>query len=379
MAGIYIHIPFCSQLCSYCDFHFSLSLSRKNEMIDSICKEMQSRKAYLNGEKINTMYIGGGTPSLLSYSELYKLISTAQEEYNFTLKDLSEFTIECNPEDLTLDYLQMLRELGCNRLSIGIQSFDDNVLKFMNRRHSSSRALRAVSDAKMVGFKNISIDIIFGVPDVEELTVIKDIETAISCNVNHISAYHLTIENKTVLGQLARKGQFAPISEELSDSHYHLVENMLTKAGYNHYEVSNYAKEGHEAIHNGNYWRGEKYIGFGPSAHSFDGVSRQWNISGNIRYIDLLGNSKEYFDYEELSPTDMYNEYIMTALRTSRGLSLNEIRNRWGASSVEYLLSEGKKLIDKGLLKIDGDRVYINSSDFLLSDSIISEIMNYNN
>lgn len=348
-------------------------------MINAICDEMVLRNSYLKGEKINTLYIGGGTPSLLSYKELYQLISTAQREYNFTLSELSEFTIECNPEDLTLDYLKSLRELGCNRLSIGVQSFDDKVLRFMNRRHSSERASEAVRDAKLVGFDNISIDIIFGVPDVEQEVVANDVKRAVSCNVNHISAYHLTLENKTVLGQLARKGKFTPIVEELSDSHYHLVEDLLLEAGYNHYEISNYAKEGCEAIHNGSYWRGEKYIGFGPSAHSFDGSSRQWNIAGNLRYIDFLEKGERYFECEDLTVLDMYNEYIMTGLRTAKGISLDVVLQRWGAECVDYLLHEGRKLIDKGLLKIDGDRVYIESSDFLLSDSIISEIMNFEN
>lgn len=375
MGGLYIHIPFCGQLCTYCDFHFSVSLKRVGEMVDVMCEEMRMRKEYLGGEAINTLYLGGGTPSILSIEQLRLLIRAAQVEFGFDVSQIAEFTVECNPEDLTRDYLVGLKSLGVTRLSIGIQSFNDDVLQTMNRRHNAIRAVQAVEDAKDLGFANISVDIIFGVPGCSDDMLIYDIEQVVKLDTQHVSVYHLTIEDKTVLGWQKRKGKFAAVDELISDRQYKIVERELIKAGFNHYEISNYALPNCEAVHNGSYWNGTKYIGIGPSAHSFDGVSRQWNIAGNNRYIEGVTSGGNYFEREELSDDDVYNEYIMTSLRRSIGFSLRDIAARWGDERVCYIIKEGERYFADRLLVQNGDRVMIESKHFLLSDRIIASLM----
>lgn len=370
MAGLYIHIPFCGQLCTYCDFHFSVSLSRVDEMIEALKKEMMQRKNYLNGEKITTLYFGGGTPSLLSVEQLKSILYSAMRAFNFSVLELLEFTVECNPEDLTFDYLISLKEIGVSRLSIGVQSFNDNTLVLMNRRHNAERAVKAVSDARKAGFTNISIDLIFGVPGCDDRMLLYDLQQAVDLNTEHVSVYHLTIEDNTVLGWKRRKGVFSPVADEISEQQYQIVERELKRAGFVHYEISNYAKEGFEALHNGNYWNGTNYVGIGPSAHSYDGVSRQWNIAGNIRYMNALNEGTSYFEREELSENDIYNEYVMTSLRTTNGLSLGRLNE----NMLDYFTKESEKFIKKGLLIKKGDRVVIESGNFLLSDSIIADL-----
>lgn len=375
MAGLYIHIPFCAQLCSYCDFHFSLSLKHIDAMVESMISEMTLRRDYLKGANITSLYFGGGTPSLLSLEQLARLISHAEQVFGFKVSELGERTIECNPEDLAKPYLEGLLGLGFNRLSIGVQSLDDEVLRFMNRRHTASRAVNVVKEAQGVGFKNISVDLIFGVPDAKEDSLKKSVEGVLAMGVGHISAYHLTVEEKTVLGVKARKGLFAPVVEDISGVEYQYVENCLTGAGYEHYEVSNYALGGFKAVHNSSYWSGEPYLGIGASAHSFDGVSRQWNVAGNARYIKALNSSSAFFEREDLSPAELYNEYTMTSLRTAKGLDLNVVESRWGKESVDYLLCEGESLLASGKLHREGSRLFIATSDFLVSDMIITDLM----
>ena len=375
MAGLYIHIPFCGQLCTYCDFHFSVSLSRVDDMVEAITKELKERKSYLNSEPINTLYFGGGTPSLLSAEQLNKIIKCAEKEYNFRVEELDEFTIECNPEDLTKNYLAEIKKLNISRLSIGIQSFNDTTLKLMNRRHTASRAKEAVANAREVGFDNISIDLIFGVPNCDDEMLRYDLLEAIKLDTEHISVYHLTIEDNTVLGWKRRKGVFFAVEDEVSESQYRIVEEYLKKASFNHYEISNYSKQGYKAIHNSSYWDSTPYIGIGPSAHSFDGKSRQWNISGNIRYMEALERGESYFEKEELNQIDRYNEYVMTSLRRDNGVSLGKIREVWGEEIEAYFEKESKKFIDNGLLVKKEDSVMIESQNFLLSDSVITDLM----
>ena len=375
MAGLYIHIPFCGQLCTYCDFHFSVSLSRVDDMVKSITQELKERKNYLNGTTINTLYFGGGTPSILSAEQLSTIIKSAEKEYNFKVEELDEFTIECNPEDLTNEYLTAIKKLNISRLSIGIQSFNDATLKLMNRRHTASRAKEAVINARKAGFNNISIDLIFGVPNCDDDMLRYDLEEAIKLDTEHISVYHLTIEDNTVLGWRRGKGTFFAVDDEVSEHQYKIVEEHLNKASFNHYEISNYAKIGYKAIHNSSYWDSTPYIGIGPSAHSFDGKSRQWNISGNIRYMESLEKGELYYEKEDLSVTDRYNEYVMTSLRRDDGVSLHKIQELWGEEMEAYFNKESKKFIDSGLLVRKADRVMIESKNFLLSDSVITDLM----
>lgn len=375
MAGLYLHVPFCGQLCTYCDFHFSVSLSKVEEMVDAMIKEMRQRNSYLHGEPIETLYFGGGTPSILSIEQLRSLIRAAQTEFDFELSQLSEFTMECNPEDLSFDYLVGLKSLGITRLSIGIQSFNDNILKLMNRRHTAQRAVDAVRDAQKVGFTNLSVDLIFGVPGCSNEMLEQDIKRILELKSQHVSAYHLTIEEKTVLGWQKRKGKFAAVDEVVSDEQYQIVERELMKAGFEHYEISNYARPGFTAKHNAGYWHGTKYIGIGPSAHSFDGVSRQWNVAGNHRYMEAVNGGSNYFEREILSNDERYDEYVMTSLRTAEGISLAEVKQQWGQERVEYLLHEAAQFLTSGMVVIEGDRMKIESRKFLLSDGIISNLM----
>lgn len=375
MAGLYLHVPFCGQLCTYCDFHFSVSLSKVDEMVNAMIQEMCQRKSYLSGEPIETLYFGGGTPSILSIEQLRLLIRTAEIEFGFELSQLAEFTLECNPEDLSLNYLIGLKKLGITRLSIGIQSFNDNTLKLMNRRHDAQKAIKAVQDAQKVGFTNLSVDLIFGVPGCSDEMLRYDLEQILKLKTQHISVYHLTIEEKTVLGWQKRKGKFAAVDEIVSDEQYKIVENELIKARFDHYEISNYALPGFQAKHNSGYWHGVKYIGIGPSAHSFDGASRQWNVAGNYRYMEAVANGSNYFECEILTPNEIYDEYVMTSLRTADGVSLSEIERRWGIDRVAYILREGEPFIKNGALMKDGDRLKIDSSKFLLSDGIITNLM----
>lgn len=375
MAGLYVHVPFCGQLCTYCDFHFSVSLSRVDEMVSAMISEMHLRRDYLNGEAIDTLYFGGGTPSILSIAQLQSLIRAAQSEFGFNVSQLSEFTVECNPEDLSLPYLKGLKELGVTRLSIGIQSFNDDVLKVMNRRHNAERAIEAVRDAKNAGFVNISVDLIFGVPECDDDMLLIDLRYLLELHTQHISVYHLTIEENTVLGWKRRKGVFSAVDELVSDKQYKMVEDALVNAGYEHYEISNYALHGYRAKHNSSYWNGTHYIGIGPSAHSFDGVSRQWNVAGNIRYMEAIGSGKPYFEREELTADECYDEYVMTSLRTADGVVLSEIERRWGADRLTYFLDSGSPFFDSGVLVCEDDRVRIVSSKFLLSDNVIMNLM----
>lgn len=375
MAGLYVHVPFCGQLCTYCDFHFSVSLSRMDDMIRAMMQEMHLRKSYLQGERVTTLYFGGGTPSLLSIEQFQLLITTAQDIYDFEVSQLAEFTIECNPEDLSVDYLEGLKRIGVSRLSIGVQSFHDDVLRLMNRRHDAQRAVQAVADAQEVGFANVSVDLIFGVPGCDDEMLRYDLERVIQLGTQHVSVYHLTVEDKTVLGWKRRNGKFAPVDETVSEEQYKIVEQALLSAGFQHYEVSNYASSGYEAKHNSAYWNGTKYIGIGPSAHSFDGESRQWNVSGNLKYIDAVHANQLFYDYEKLSSDERYDEYVMTSLRTAKGISLDEVECRWGSERVGYLLKESEPFLKSGLLYRERERVAIRSGNFLLSDAVITNLM----
>lgn len=375
MAGLYIHVPFCGQLCTYCDFHFSVSLSKMDDMVQAMIQEMRLRKTYLHEEHINTLYFGGGTPSLLSIEQLQLLIHTAQIEYGFNISQLAEFTIECNPEDLSVDYLRGLKEIGVTRLSIGIQSFNDNILALMNRRHNAARAVEAVESAQNAGFTNISVDLIFGVRGCDDNMLKSDLQRVVQLGTQHVSVYHLTIEDKTVLGWKKKNGKFMAVDETVSETQYKIVEQELLKAGFIHYEVSNYAQSGYPAKHNGSYWDGTEYIGVGPSAHSFNGVSRQWNVASNARYMEAISHNQQFYEYEELSDDERYNEYVMTSLRTARGILLCEVEKRWGRDRVGYILKEGEPFFRSGLLYKDGERVAIRSSNFLLSDAVITNLM----
>jgi len=367
MAGLYFHIPFCKRICAYCDFYKSADLSRMDELLAAMAAELELRHDYLASEPIRTRYFGGGTPSLCSPTALRVLLDRAAELFDCSA--IEETTLEANPDDLSLEYLVALREVGFDRLSIGVQSFDDDCLRLMNRRHTAAQALAAIRNAHLAGFENITADLIFGVPNFGGDSLRHSLDCMLDAGVQHISAYHLTIEPETTFGRRVARGTFAPVEETVSEEEFMLVHETLCAAGYEHYEVSNYALSGFRARHNTAYWHGEKYLGIGPAAHSFDGNERHWNIASVARY--LAGESAEY---EQLSERDRFNEYIMTRLRTIEGIDLCEVAQLFGKTRADRLLGEVEIVGRDGALQRRGSRLHILPERFLVSDRVIADL-----
>ncbi len=314
MAGIYIHIPFCKQACSYCDFHFSTKLTNKQKVLGAIEKELELRANYIGEELVETVYLGGGTPSLLNQAELQSLFDKIHARFDVSEK--AEITLEANPDDLTLEKLQELKKTPINRLSIGVQSFFEEDLRFMNRAHNSSEALQSIDNAQKLGFENISIDLIFGSQTTTNEMWQKNLDTFFALGINHLSAYSLTIEEKTALAHQVAKGKISTIDDEKNYAQYLMLQEAIEQHGFEQYELSNYCKNKSYSKHNTSYWQSKKYLGVGPSAHSFDGVSRQWNVRNNSLYLKAIENGTSYFEKEELSEIDRYHEYLITSLRT---------------------------------------------------------------
>jgi oxygen-independent coproporphyrinogen-3 oxidase len=373
MAGFYIHIPFCSRVCYYCDFHFVASLKSKETVVAAIKKEIADRSKEWKNETFQTIYFGGGTPSILSVDEIISIIKIIDN--NYTIEGLEEFTLEANPDDLTFEYLKKLKEeTGISRLSIGIQSFDDKILKFLNRRHTGIQAVDSVKNALKAGFENITIDIIYGIPGLDNITFEKDLNTFLSLEIPHLSAYHLSIEPKTVFGVMQKRNQLKAVDENLSTQQYTFLTETLTKKHFEHYEISNFAKSGMYSKHNTAYWKNIPYVGIGPSAHSFDGDKRRWNIANNTAYSRSLSNSsQEYYQEEKLTPDEKYNDYILTSLRTMWGANLDYINKTFGDKYLNYCLSIlSKKEIVKDLI-VKNQNFRINESSWLIADYLMSE------
>lgn len=362
MAGIYIHIPFCKQACYYCDFHFSTKLDLKEQMIDAIVKELAMQKDYLGGETINTVYFGGGTPSLLTKEEIGKIL------HSITSVDANaEITLEANPDDLTLQKLHDLKSAGINRLSIGIQSFENDILKFFNRAHNAEDSVRCLSDARSAGFDNISIDLIYGVPGSNNDAWHSGIGKALSFKPEHISAYSLTIEERTVFGKWKASNKLTPVNEETVAQQFEMLMDILTKNGYDHYEISNFGFPGFHSRHNSSYWSGDKYLGVGPSAHSYDGTSRQFNVSNNAIYIREIEKGEIPFEREVLSERDKINESLLIGLRTSEGCTINF---RLSAEQSDYIT----QLVTLGNASFDGRTLKLTDKGKLLADKIASDL-----
>lgn len=368
MAGIYIHIPYCRQACYYCDFHFSTSLGTRDAMVDALTRELLLQKEYLGGEKIETIYLGGGTPSLLKGDELRRIFGVLQQE--FVLEAFPEITLEANPDDLTDETLTTFREIGVNRLSIGIQSFDDDVLRSLNRIHNGTAARDSVLRAQAMGFNNISIDLIYAIPNQNLERWSENIVEAIRLNPQHVSSYTLTIEEKTLLGKWTRQGKFRPVDDDTAaDEHDRLVD-LLGAADFEHYEISSFARPGYRSRHNTSYWLGKKYLGIGPGAHSFDGATRQYNIRDNRKYIASLARNEIPSTLEVLSAADKLNEYLLISLRTSWGLDLAKVRRQFG---VNLLLDRGsyiQNLAKEHLATVNGDTLVLTRKGLLLADEI---------
>ena len=355
MSGIYIHIPFCKQACHYCDFHFSTSLKKKEEMVLALAKEIQLRKNELGNEVVATIYFGGGTPSILSVEEIKFLIDEVYK--NFDVLENPEITLEANPDDLSDDEIIKLSNTPINRLSIGIQSFFEDDLKLMNRAHNVEEAKRCLETASKY-FNNITIDLIYGIPNMSNERWLQNIETALSFGIPHISSYALTVEPKTALDKFIKKGLVKQPDDEVAQEHFHILVNRLQVEGFVHYELSNFGKPDYFSKNNSAYWLGKKYIGIGPSAHSYDGTNRSWNIANNTLYIKSIQENQLPSETETLTTVDRYNEYIMTGLRTIWGVSLERIEKEFGSKYLEYLNLQSQKFINEGLLEV------VTSSDF---------------
>lgn len=370
MAGIYIHIPFCSKACHYCDFHFSTNLSLKDEMVKAISKELEQRRSYLN-DRVDTIYFGGGTPSLLSEEELQYLLETVHSNYNVNPE--AEVTLEANPDDLSKFKLKQLFGAGINRLSIGIQSFVDEDLVFMNRSHNATQAIQSVKDARNIGFNNISTDLIFALPGRDTNWFRSNIENALKLEPEHISCYGLTVEPRTVLAAKVKKKEIIPAADKDFTSQYALLIDMLESEGYLHYEISNFARPGFESQHNRSYWQGKPYLGAGPGAHSFNGEFRRWNVRNNHQYVKALREDDVYYEAEELTPTDKINEYLLTSLRTSAGTDL-QILERLAGGVFGEIMKEAHQHIEQGELVMSENKLFLTRKGKFLCDRITSDL-----
>ena len=367
MAGLYLHIPFCKSKCAYCNFFSIVSEKQRADFLDALKKEAELRKDYLGGEVIKTIYFGGGTPSLLKISELSEILEVLNK--NYKIAAAPEITLEANPDTVSKESLLEYNKLGINRLSIGIQSFFDDDLQYLSRKHDSRHAMQVLEWAKDVGFQEVTLDLIYGIPTLTDEKWRKNLEIFFSTGFNHLSAYALTVEEKTALGQRINKGVATPVSEEDTISQYQILVEMAGNQGFEHYEISNFARPGHYSKHNTIYWKGEKYLGLGPSAHSFDGDSRQWNVASVKDYCDSYS-----FEKEELTFDDRYNEYVMTSLRTMWGCDIEFIRSNFGAKYSERFKKLTKKHILSGKM-YPKDRNYIlTDNGMLFADGIAAEL-----
>ncbi len=367
MAGIYFHIPFCKRICAYCDFYKSAELGRMDALVAALHRELEARRDYLDGEAVRTRYFGGGTPSLLPAAAVEGLLTHAAGLFDCT--GAEETTLEANPDDLTEEYLAALRGAGVDRLSIGVQSFDDDCLRLMNRRHTARQAAAAIRAAQRAGFDNIAVDLIFGVPGFGGDALRRSLDATLGSDVQHVSAYHLTVEPDTAFGRMVARGRMRPVDEETSEREFRTVHDALVQGGFEHYEVSNFARPGFRARHNASYWQGAKYLGIGPAAHSFDGAARQWNVASVAAYVD-----GEAGGFERLSERDRFNEYLLTRLRTAEGIDLGEAEARFGAARAARILRDGEPMLRAGVLRRDGGRLFVPAERFLLSDAAIGAL-----
>lgn len=378
MSGIYIHIPFCKQACHYCDFHFSTSMKKKDEMVLALAKEIGMRKPFdsaQNDNIIETIYFGGGTPSVLSNDEINFLISEVYK--NYKVVENPEITLEANPDDLSSERILELSKSPINRLSIGIQSFYEDDLKMMNRAHNSEEAKKCLEEATKY-FDNISLDLIYGIPGMSDEMWRQNIQTALDFGIPHISSYALTVEPKTALSKLIQTGKIAEPQDEVASNHFMILVEMLKKNGFIHYELSNFGKENYFSKNNSAYWLGKKYIGIGPSAHSYDGEKRGWNIANNSLYLKAIQNDELPIETEVLTISDRYNEYIMTGLRTIWGVSLDRIENEFGSEYLNYLLEQSQKFLNDDLLSINNNILKPTLKGKFLTDGIASDLFYLN-
>ena len=373
MAGIYIHIPFCKQRCNYCAFYSTTLYNIRERYVNALCKEILMRKEYAACAPIETIYIGGGTPSTLTMEQLQRICDTIYDVHS--VSPTAEVTIECNPDDLTPEFLTQLRRLPFNRISMGVQSFNDTQLKRLGRRHNADKARQAVKNAREAGYDNISIDLIFALPGSTIAEWEHDLESAIALRPDHLSAYNLTYEDGTPLHRALERGDFAELSEEENVEQFQMLIAKLKEAGYRHYEISNFALPGRESRHNSSYWNDTPYIGCGAAAHSYNGTSRQWNIADIQEYIKGIESNNPNFEIEELTEEERYNDTILTRLRTAKGLPLAWIKERFSEKLNNYMLHAAEKEIALGNLKEEDGHLSLTEKGIFISDAVIRELI----
>lgn len=373
MAGLYIHIPFCAKRCLYCDFFSNTDMKFKEPYVSAVIREMQLRQEYVGGEPLDTIYFGGGTPSQLQQADFERIFKAI--DCLFNISSCKEITLEANPDDMTPEYVASLRNLPFNRVSMGVQSFKEKDLHFLNRRHDREQALRAVGLCKENGIPNISIDLIYGLPGQTLEEWQENLNDAIHLEIPHISAYHLIYEEGTALYKLMEAGKVAPIEEELSVTLFSTLINRLAEAGYLHYEISNFARPGYFSQHNSSYWTGKKYIGIGPSAHSYDGESRQWNISSLPHYLEGIRTGIPNIEIEKLDINTKYNDFIITGLRTMWGIRTANIREQFGEEKQAYLERQAATYLHQGLLIYENDTLTLSKEGIFISDGIMSDLL----
>jgi len=373
VAGIYLHIPFCKSKCAYCDFFSVASTEKREQFVEALCREMQIQKNYLQHEKVQTIYFGGGTPSMLNENQLEKILNNIHQHFN--IAEHHEITLEANPDDLSGAYLKGLINAGVNRLSIGIQSFYDDDLLLMRRKHSAKQAVKAVEKAQEAGFRNISIDLIYGLPDLTLERWEQNIKNAMELKIQHISAYHLTIEPKTLFYKYYQNNKIKLPKENESLEQFKRLRDITAKNGFLHYEISNFAKDGFISLHNTNYWMDIKYLGLGPSAHSYNLTARQWNISNLRAYLDGIFQGKMAIEIEKLTTNEKYNEFVITSLRTMWGLKIEMLKNKFEEKYVNEFLKTSKKYLEKNLMQQQMGNFSLTEEGIFISDYIIQDFL----
>ena len=374
MAGLYLHIPFCKQACHYCDFHFSTSLGLKSRLVEALVREIELRRDYLGPNPVlETIYFGGGTPSLLTEVDLTLIFNAIHR--HFAVAPQAEITLEANPDDLTKEKLRMLQEAGINRLSIGIQSFDEGILKLLNRAHDANTALRCLGDVRKAGFHNVSIDLIYAIPGLSNKAWEEAIKHALRFSPEHISSYALTIENKTVFGNWSKHGKLQPIDEDIAAEQFEILMDLLEAEGYEHYEISNFCKPGYHSKHNSSYWKQLPYLGIGPSAHSYNGLSRQSNIRNNALYARSIEKGIIPFEREVLTPENKINEYILTTLRTMWGCDLNFLKQNLGDDLLQRQKAYVSGLQTQGFVTLELNMLRLTRKGKLLADKIVEDLI----
>lgn len=372
MAGIYLHIPFCKQACNYCDFHFSTSLKMKASFVDALLTEIELRKSVFDQQTINSIYFGGGTPSLLSEEDLNRIFATLFT--SFSVSPLAEITLEANPDDLSLEKIKVLKNTPINRLSIGIQSFRDEDLRFMKRAHNAKEALSSIKNCKQAGFTNLTIDLIYGTPGMDSSAWLENLNIAFDLDIPHISSYALTVEPNTELHHQVLHQKVSNVDENQSAAQFELLTSQMKRNGYEQYEISNFCKPGAYSKHNSSYWKKDMYLGLGPSAHSFYDNKRLWNVSNNTKYVKSLAQNLLPLQEEVLSLEDRYNEYVMTSLRTKWGCSIAEIENNFSSELAVYFRNEIELYVSTENVLVKKEVYYLSEKGKLLADKIASDL-----